>query len=774
MSPLERARARLWRIRGWLLALPLVAAGLALAAASLGPVQRLETLLYDLRLTAFSPPPLRSPDLVIVAVDDATVQGIRNNPTYVRNWSNWPYVHSLWARVLGHLAADGARAVVLDFEMSERNSDAGQDALLRQVLASLRVPVAVGVAVNVPSEAGEKLPLVVARNVRPGETTPRRGGARSATDDPFGETDETAVVAPEELGAALAFPVRAEGVQIHDLAVDLPGAPHSMRYPVPPIPALVGVTSAFGLILPEADTDGTLRRTRFAYTDGVNRYVTLSVAVAADLLGADTIELRSGELRIGPRSLAIDADGSAGIDFGGRLHGRFDTRRLITVLDDSVRREHGLPTELPPGFFRDKVVLLAGFAVGTYDQKATPFSAEEVGVAKPAAELDTLLHGRFIVRAPAWATVALALAAAFLSALLVLGVPRVWVETLWPLLAPPLLFLATGPLLASGKVHLSLVVPALAATLTNLSAVAVNHLIADRERARVKALFSRYVDAHVVDQLVEQPELPRLDGETLEITAFFSDIKGFSTFSERFSDDPRGLVALLNTYLTRVSGTLLRHGACLDKYIGDAVVSIFGAPLKLADHAQRACAAALDVQAEIQKLRTEYRELGLPDLATRIGLNTAVMFVGNLGSEQLFNYTAMGDGMNLASRLEGANKPYGSRIMIGPRTQALTRDDFETRELDRVRVAGKTEEVTVYELLARRGELSPVKQEVVKLYGEALALWRAGRFTEAARTAERAVALDPEDGPARALEARARAHALAPPIGFDGVVNLDK
>ena len=774
MSPLERARARLWRIRGWLLGLPLLATALALASEPLGPVRRLETLLYDLRLTTFSPPPRRSPDVVIVAVDDATVQGIRSNPTYVRNWSNWPYVHSLWARVLGHLAADGARAVVLDFEMSERNSDAGQDALLRQVLAGLQLPVAVGVAVNIPSEAGLQLPRVAARNVKPGEPAPRATPARTASDDPFAGPDETAAVSPEELGAALAFPVRTDRVELRDLAVDLPGAPRTMRYPVPPIPALIGVTSAFGLVLPEADADGTLRRTRFAYTDGVNRYVTLSVAVAADLLGADSVELSPGILRIGERTWTIDGDGSAGIDFGGPLHGRFDTRRLITVIDDSVRRERGEPTEIPAGFFRDKVVLLAGFAVGTYDQKATPFTAEEVGVAKPAAELDALLHGRFIVRAPFWATVALALVASFLSALLVLGARRVWVETLWPLLAPPLLFAATGPLLATGKVHLSLVVPALAATLTNLAAVAVNHLIADRERARVKALFSRYVDAHVVDQLVEQPELPRLDGETLEITAFFSDIKGFSSFSELFRDDPRGLVALLNTYLTRVSGTLLRHGACLDKYIGDAVVSIFGAPLKLADHAQRACAAALDVQAEIQALRAEYRERGLPDLSTRIGLNTAVMFVGNFGSEQLFNYTAMGDGMNLASRLEGANKPYGSRIMIGPRTQALAADAFETRELDRVRVAGKTEAVTVYELLGRRGELGPEKQAVLGLYAEALGLWRAGRFAEAARVAGRAVAIDPGDGPSRALEARSRAHALAPPMGFDGVVNLDK
>ncbi|HXX30657.1 MAG TPA: CHASE2 domain-containing protein, partial [Myxococcaceae bacterium] len=294
MSPLERARARLWRIRGWLLGLPLLATALALASEPLGPVRRLETLLYDLRLTTFSPPPRRSPDVVIVAVDDATVQGIRSNPTYVRNWSNWPYVHSLWARVLGHLAADGARAVVLDFEMSERNSDAGQDALLRQVLAGLQLPVAVGVAVNIPSEAGLQLPRVAARNVKPGEPAPRATPARAASDDPFAGPDETAAVSPEELGAALAFPVRTDRVELRDLAVDLPGAPRTMRYPVPPIPALIGVTSAFGLVLPEADADGTLRRTRFAYTDGVNRYVTLSVAVAADLLGADSVELSPG------------------------------------------------------------------------------------------------------------------------------------------------------------------------------------------------------------------------------------------------------------------------------------------------------------------------------------------------------------------------------------------------------------------------------------------------------------------------------------------------
>jgi adenylate cyclase len=173
-------------------------------------------------------------------------------------------------------------------------------------------------------------------------------------------------------------------------------------------------------------------------------------------------------------------------------------------------------------------------------------------------------------------------------------------------------------------------------------------------------------------------------------------------------------------------------------------------------------------------MRAEFAAQGLPDVYTRVGINTAVMFVGNFGSEQLFNYTAMGDGMNLASRLEGANKPYGSRILIGPRTHALVSQAFETRELDRVRVAGKHEAVAIHELLCRRGELSEQKRQVCALYAEGLGLWRTARFAEAHAVIARAVALDPEDAPSRALLARCDRHRGSPPAAFDGVVDLDK
>ena len=755
----------------WALALAIASTVVALLAGRLPGVQNPENAAYDLRLTTFSPPPVREKDLVVLGVDDATVQGLRSNESYARAWGNWPYARSLWARVLTHLEAMGARAVVLDFTMDEQSTDRGQDALLREAIAQLHIPVALGYAVNVPSQNGDPLPAVRPQNWTVQHRVPR---PRLKSGDPFAPPEGTeAPPTPELVASVLGFPVQSAD-PLPDLAVDLPGAPRTMRHPVAPVGPLLDVVPALGLVYPEPDPDGKLRRTRFAYTDGANRYVTLAVALAADLLGAEALALSPGTLRLGPRTLAIDADGSAALDYGGTLGQRFDARSLLAVVDDSVRREHGEAPRLGPDFFRGKVVLIAGFAVGTFDMKATPFDSATVGVVKPATELAALLGGRFITRAPFAVTAALAFLVALGSALLILATRNVWVEGLWPLAAPVLLFLGTGWLLVWAKVHVALVVPALAVSIANLAAVAVNHLYADRERARVKAMFSRYLAPQVVEQLVSQPELPRLAGEQIEVTAFFSDIKGFSTFSERFAQDPQGLVRVLNTYLTRVSGVLLQHGACLDKYIGDAVVCIFGAPLRMDDHARRACAAALDVQAEVERIRTDFAAQGLPDVYTRVGLNTAVMFVGNFGSEQLFNYTAMGDGMNLASRLEGANKPYGSRILIGPRTHALVSDAFETRELDRVRVAGKHEAVAIHELLGRKGELSPRKLEVCGLYAEGLALWRAARFSEAREVFARAGALDPEDAPSRALLARCDRHVTAPPRAFDGVVDLDK
>jgi adenylate cyclase len=348
-------------------------------------------------------------------------------------------------------------------------------------------------------------------------------------------------------------------------------------------------------------------------------------------------------------------------------------------------------------------------------------------------------------------------------------------EIAWPLALYLGMHLVTGPILAKTGTYLLTALPSLAGMLASVAAVAFNHLMANKEAEFLRQAFSRFMEPKLVEQMISEHELPRLDGENVEITAFFSDIRGFSTFSERFKENPRELVRILNTYLTRVSGALLKEGGCLDKYIGDAVVCLFGAPFNQADHAVRACRGALAAQAEIERLRAEFRQQRYPDVYTRIGLNTGRLFVGNFGSEQLFDYTAMGDGMNLASRLEGANKAYGSLIMIGPRTYELAHEFIEVRELDKVRVAGKTEAVKVYELLALKGGLPAEKQVTVERYHEALALYRQTQFAAAAAVLEARLAKDPHDGPNAALLERCREYTQNPPSPpWDGVTSLDK
>ncbi|WP_240359604.1 CHASE2 domain-containing protein [Pyxidicoccus trucidator] len=765
-----------------------------------GWLEEAERGAYDKTVTSFTAGREKSPRVVVLAIDQPSLDGIRANPQYARNFGNWPYSRNLWARIVEQLEAEGARAIVFDAVMDERSTDPAMDLAFAQVLRDTRVPFFLGVSTHAEakplpradfstplSEPGAPpspgaAPVASAEDGLPAEALPSTDDTgefpeEGATDE-FQDTEDADAfppVSPELMARALAFPVRAEGHAVVLLAHESVDGVKEPLYPVPPIPALVGAMDGFGLVDHETDPDGFMRRTRFVYTDGVNTYPTLPVRVAAGVLGASEVVLSGRTLRLGTRTYAVDAEGGTGIDYGGEFHERFNLVSLIKVLDAWALRNQGQPTGLPPGLFQDKVVVIGGNAVGLNDVKATPFSPAEPGVVKQAVVLDSLLgDGRFLAQAPLWMSLALVFLVALTSVVLLMTTRWTPLEIAWPLALYLGMHFVTGPILAKTGTYLLTALPSLAGMLASVAAVAFNHLVANKEAEFIRQAFSRFMEPKLVEQMISERALPRLDGENVEITAFFSDIRGFSTFSERFKDDPRNLVRILNTYLTRVSGALLKEGACLDKYIGDAVVCLFGAPMRQADHALRGCRGALAAKAEVDRLRAEFSAQGMPDVYTRIGVNTAVNFVGNFGSEQLFSYTAIGDGMNLAARLEGANKAYGSVIMIGPRTYELAKEHIETRELDRVRVAGKTEAVTVYELLALKGGLDARKRVTVERYHEALALYRAARFEEAAAVLEARRLEDPEDGPTQALLERCHKYAKTPPPEFDGVASLDK
>jgi len=295
-----------------------------------------------------------------------------------------------------------------------------------------------------------------------------------------------------------------------------------------------------------------------------------------------------------------------------------------------------------------------------------------------------------------------------------------------------------------------------------------------KDQAFIRNTFAKYVSEKVVNELLQHPELLHLGGEERVISLLFSDIENFTTVSERLS--PRELVSLLNDYLTEMTAIVLEQGGIIDKYIGDGIMAEFGAPLPIPHHADQAVRAALHMQRRLKELRPKWRQQGLPELRCRVGINTGSMVVGNIGSEQVFNYTVIGDAVNLASRLEGANKYYQTLVMISEFTyDCLTPNLFRTRLLDAVRVKGRSQPVKIYEVYGESTDDIPAAElQYYHAYHAACAAYLERRFDVACAQFEAALALRPEDTAAREMLGRmAGLDPAALPDDWDGVMTFE-
>ncbi len=333
--------------------------------------------------------------------------------------------------------------------------------------------------------------------------------------------------------------------------------------------------------------------------------------------------------------------------------------------------------------------------------------------------------------------------------------------------------------LATWLFNTTLVLPLLPSTASGLLAfaalLAYRYGVADKEKRYIRQAFSLYLPEPVVDRMIAGGRVPTLGGETRDVTIWFSDIADFASLSERMT--PEQLVGFVNDYLSEVTELLDRYGGFIDKYVGDAVVAVFGAPLDDPDHARHAVQAALACQERLQALGQQSGPVSGDRMTTRIGIHSGDTLVGNIGSRRRFNYTVMGDTVNLASRLEGANKIFGTKILVSEATAALCRENISFREIDLVRVAGRETPVRIFEPLGQAGA-APVAA-VTKLgaadldrFAEARAAFRAGRFAQAEQIFQ---ALSAHDPVAAHLAERAGALvASPPPSDWDGVTNLAK
>jgi len=296
-----------------------------------------------------------------------------------------------------------------------------------------------------------------------------------------------------------------------------------------------------------------------------------------------------------------------------------------------------------------------------------------------------------------------------------------------------------------------------------------------KEKQKIKNAFSKYVTNSIMDDMLSHPEKLVLGGEIKNVTALFSDIKNFTNLSEIVT--PTDLTEFLKKYMTELTDIILKNNGMLDKYIGDSIVALFGAPIPFEHHPEDACLSAIKMKIEADKISSSFSNPNFKTVFTRIGINTGDMIVGNMGSEQLFDYTGIGDNMNLASRLEGLNKYYGTQILISESTKNNLSDLMLVREIDKVAVKGKLQGVRVFELFSHKEYISKEEMdnfnELKKFYEEALQFYYQGRWDSSIKTFEEINRKFPNDFASLLLLDRSRKFAITPPTNWEGVMKME-
>ena len=468
----------------------------------------------------------------------------------------------------------------------------------------------------------------------------------------------------------------------------------------------------------------------------------------------------SGVERITVGKLVIPTDrrGFVQLDYDGPA-GTFPTYSLADVVQRRLNKE----------LFRNRLVLIGVTATGIYDMALTPFpQIPYPGVEVHATMIDDLLYQHFIRRGLPECLTDIALIVLFsLGAGALVSVLNPWRATLVLAGSLILCFGLTYYLFAHYRMWVADFLPMTTLGVTYAGIVSYRFFFEEGQKRKVRSAFSQYLHPGLIAQMLNNPEGLQLGGEEKELTALFSDIRGFTTLSENLT--PSQLVDLLNEYLSEMTELIFKNWGTLDKYIGDAIMAFWGAPYPQTDHALRACRTGVEMLQTLQRLQAGWAARGVPQLAIGIGINTGPMLVGNMGSKRRKNFTVMGDSVNLASRLEGINRQFGTNLIISESTFLQVKGQFVARELDLIRVKGKTRPVKVYELLGAAAE-SDQYRDLVSRFEKGLEAYRSGLWKTAREIFQDLLHDHPEDGPSQVFSARCHELLMQPPEGsWDGV-----
>jgi len=523
------------------------------------------------------------------------------------------------------------------------------------------------------------------------------------------------------------------------------------RFASPPVSPIADGAALLAAPYATPDGDGIFRKLPVYFSAETGVVPSPALAIAMLYQGDSSVTADGRNLVSGGTSIPLTDNHEIQIRFAGPV----GTYRTVGVADIfSAMTED--TTAFKPSQLNGKIVLVGYTASDLMDLKPIPYSARCPGVEVVANAVDNILSGRHIATQNTAVTVLLTLLLSLFVAASLALVPKVIPASLAGLSA---ILAFIGYSLAAFRysdLWVTAVPPITSGILTLLASSVVAYRYATKDKKFLKAAFSQYLSPAIVSQVANHPEMLKLGGEKKEMTAFFSDIAGFTTISEQL--DPQELVKLLNIYLTEMTDIILASGGTVDKFEGDAIIAFWGAPVEFEDHAARGVTAALECQKKHKELNERLKQINFPPLTTRMGLASGVMVVGNMGSNKRFDYTMMGSDVNLASRLEGVNKVYGTPVLISGTTRNALPDNFICREIDTVMVVGQKTPVTIWEPMLQ-------KSVYTSQYGKGLLLYRNGDF----KTAIEFFNSNAEDPPSETMAKRCRRFIrTGTPDGWNG------
>ena len=499
-----------------------------------------------------------------------------------------------------------------------------------------------------------------------------------------------------------------------------------------PIQSIKESAALIGSTVSAKDSDDMIRRARLYYEANGEKYAALGLAPL--LLEEENSSLPTDDCIDGyESSLPLDKDGTLLLRYKGSIdrYAHYSAYDIIKSYDAYLKGEEA---EIPPDNFEDAFVYFIFYAPGLFDICATPISKVYPGAGVHITLLDGILNNSFITPLPEIAVYVYMFICALLAMLCVRGANAASKRGLLLIVLSLILFPAAMCVLSvflfSKNIWIPVVAPLLCYVLSIFGSIIVSYGLEGKQKQFIKNAFSQYLSPAVIDSLIANPHNLKLGGEKRHISIFFSDVQSFTSLSEKLT--PEKLTELLNQYLTEMTNIILASGGTIDKYEGDAIIAFWNAPSNQENHAQRAIEAAIECQARLEELSAEFtKKVGRP-LWTRIGINTGDAIVGNMGSNLRFDYTMLGDSVNLASRLEGLNKQFGTYLMcsLQTKTEAVKAGcALKWRELGKVAVVGKKEAVTVFEPITQA--VYKKKEKVYKGFSFALKLFYQGKFLEA-------------------------------------------